>query len=475
MDIMKNKLVVDLDGTLIKTDILIEVLLAFIKQNPFKMIYIFSWIIKGKAYLKDKLSQYIDIDVSILPYNKEVLALIKERKKEGYSIVLATASHNKYAHKIAEHLSCFDEVIASDSSTNLSGRTKANKLVELYGSGQFDYVGNSKDDLSVWSVARKSIIVNPDKGVLAKSTQINNIESILDTRPNFIKTLLKALRIHQYAKNALIFVPLAASHQLFVISNITTVSLAFLVFCLCASTVYLINDLVDLEDDRHHKTKRNRPFASGALDVRTGLVLCPLILVITILITSLLLPFPFFMVLITYYILTLLYSFKLKRIVMIDVITLAILYTLRIIAGNAALGLSLSFWLLAFSVFIFLSLALVKRYAELKEVKLAGKKNARGRGYQREDLEMLSSLGAASGYISVLVLALYINEPSTASMYTNPKLIWIACPIILYWISRVWMLTHRGDMHEDPVVFALKDKVSLISITLIVIGFILAV
>lgn len=471
---MKNILVVDLDGTLIKTDILIEVILVFLKKNPFRLIFIFAWILRGKVHLKDELSQIIDLDVSILPYNKNVLTLIEEKKKDGYFIVLATATHSKYAHKIAEHLNCFDEVLASDLSTNLSGITKANKLVGLYGARQFDYVGNSKEDLSVWSVSRRSIIVNPDRGVLAKANKIDNVNDILDSRPNFFKTLLKALRVHQYAKNALIFVPLAASHQLFDISNITTTFLAFLAFSLCASTVYLINDLVDLEDDRHHKTKCNRPFASGALDVRTGLILCPLLLLVAIVITTILLPFPFFMTLATYYIFTLLYSFKLKRIVIIDVITLAILYTLRIIAGNAALGLKLSFWLLAFSMFIFLSLALVKRYAELKEVKLSGKKNARGRGYQREDLEMLSSLGAASGYISVLILALYINEPSTASMYTNPQLIWFSCPIILYWISRVWMLTHRGIMHEDPVVFALKDKISLISMALIIVGFIIA-
>ncbi len=208
------------------------------------------------------------------------------------------------------------------------------------------------------------------------------------------------------------------------------------------------------------KRKRNRPFASGSLDVRIGLLLFPTLLVSVFLVTLFVLPIEFLGVLVVYYIVTLLYSFKLKRMVMVDVITLAILYTIRIVAGGVVLGLDLTFWLLAFSMFIFLSLAMVKRYAELYEAREAGLKATRGRGYHPSDVEIISSLGTASGYLSVLVLSLYINETSTAAMYHHPMLIWLAVPLLLYWISRTWMITHRGLMHDDPVVFAMKDRVS---------------
>ncbi|WP_102484240.1 UbiA family prenyltransferase, partial [Vibrio splendidus] len=260
----------------------------------------------------------------------------------------------------------------------------------------------------------------------------------------------------------IIYRVLAAAHELTEYSQLFTAFIAFVMFSLCASTVYLLNDLLDLEDDRHHKTKRNRPFASGALDVRFGLILFPTILLSVFLITLIALPIEFLGVLVSYYVLTLFYSFKLKRMVMVDVITLAMLYTVRIIAGGVVLGLDLTFWLLAFSMFIFLSLAMVKRYAELYEAREAGLEVTRGRGYHPSDFEIISSLGTASGYLSVLVLSLYINEKSTSAMYHYPTLIWLACPLLLYWISRTWMITHRGLMNDDPVVFAMKDRVSQI-------------
>ncbi|MDG3086932.1 UbiA family prenyltransferase [Vibrio hannami] len=271
------------------------------------------------------------------------------------------------------------------------------------------------------------------------------------------------MRVHQWAKNLLIFVPLVASHQWFDTEKVADGIIAFIAFSLCASTVYLLNDLLDLEDDRHHSSKCRRPFASGALDVRIGLLFAPLILVFVFLLSVLLLPINFLLVLLGYYALTLAYSFKLKRMVVVDVTTLAILYTVRIIAGGVGLELDLTFWLLAFSMFIFLSLALVKRYAELHEARSLGLNKTRGRGYYPSDLELLSSLGSSSGYMSVLVLALYINDPVTSVMYSHSEVIWLACPLILYWISRTWMITHRGLMHDDPVVFALKDKVSRIT------------
>jgi 4-hydroxybenzoate polyprenyltransferase len=236
---------------------------------------------------------------------------------------------------------------------------------------------------------------------------------------------------------------------------------AFVAFGLCASSVYLLNDLMDIEDDRSHPRKKARPFAAGSLSIIEGVLAIPLLLVLAISIAIMLLPHEFTAVLIFYYALTLSYTFYLKK-MMVDVITLAVLYTLRIIAGTFALHLTLTFWMLAFSMFVFLSLALVKRYTELRVIRELGDGNkAPGRGYYASDLDMISSLGGSSGYLSVMVLALYIQDNATAALYSQPKLIWLACPLLLFWISRTWMLAHRGHMLDDPLVFAFKDRISL--------------
>ncbi len=274
----------------------------------------------------------------------------------------------------------------------------------------------------------------------------------------------KALRFHQWMKNLLIFVPLLASHQLSQTELLLNGIYAFLFFGLCASSVYLLNDLMDLTNDRHHYSKRHRPFASGSLSIKSGLFAIPILLLAAFVGALWLLPWQFSLALMFYYSLTVTYSLSLKKMMVVDVITLSLLYTFRIIAGTFAFGVSLTFWMLAFSMFMFLSLALVKRYTELYELKKQGKtEKTRGRGYYPADLEMLSSLGAASGYLSVMVLALYIQEQEIISLYSHPKIIWLACPLLLFWISRTWLLTHRGVMHDDPIVFAIKDRVSLIT------------
>jgi 4-hydroxybenzoate polyprenyltransferase len=271
------------------------------------------------------------------------------------------------------------------------------------------------------------------------------------------------LRLHQWVKNALIFVPLFSAHQVTNVELLGRGILAFILFGLCASSVYLLNDLLDLEDDRHHKSKRHRPFASGQLSIKAGLIAFPLLLVIAFAGALLLLPWQFAAALGIYYILTLSYSLALKRQMAVDVIALALLYTIRVIAGVAAFQLPLTFWLLAFSTFMFLSLALAKRYGELRDALVRGRtEKARGRDYDPRDLEMISALGAAAGYQSVIVLALYVRDPHTMALYSRPELIWLACPLLLFWVTRVWMLTHRGHMHDDPVVFAVSDRVSLI-------------
>lgn len=456
-------LVIDLDGTLIRSDMLVESGFAYLKQNPLRIFKVVKWLLDSKTRLKRELAEKVDLDATTLPYVPEVIEFITQEKHKGRKIVLATASHMIYARKIADHLGFFDEVIATEVEVNLTATRKAERLVNLYGKNGFDYAGNSMDDIAVWPHANEAIVVNPEAGVLAKAKKIGNVSQVIDARPALAKTISKALRLHQWAKNALIFVPLLASHQILNIDKITDGIIAFILFGLCASSVYLLNDLLDIQDDRHHQTKCKRPFASGALSINTGVLLFPLLLATSFVGAYLLLPLNFLFALFVYYVLTVLYSFSLKRVVVLDVIVLAILYTMRMIAGTFAFEVSLTFWMLAFSMFIFLSLALVKRYTELAEARSAGNlEKARGRGYFPDDLEMISSLGAAAGYISVMVLALYIQDASTVSLYTRPQFIWLACPILLFWMSRVWLLAHRGQMHDDPVVFAIKDKVSIV-------------
>lgn len=457
-------LVIDLDGTLLRSDLLLETGLSFLRHQPLRLHKPLGWLSKGKAMLKEKLALASDIEVGNLPYDPVVIELIETERRNGRTVVLATASHQRLAERIAGHLQLFDRVLATTAERNLSAHRKRDLLVEQYGEGGFDYVGNSRDDIPVWAAARKAYVVNPERGVESRARAQGNVERVIRSNPSGLQDWRKALRLHQWMKNLLIFVPLLAAHRLTDSGLLGQGILAFLLFGLCASSVYLLNDLLDLPDDRLHHTKRHRPFAAGRLPIRSGLLVCPLLLVGAFAGALWLLPWPFAVALAAYYGLTLAYSLALKRYMAVDVIVLALLYTLRIVAGGAAFGLELTSWILAFSMFIFLSLALVKRYAELREARRQGRtEKTRGRGYYPDDLEMISSLGAASGYLAVMVLALYIHDQGTSALYAHPQLIWLACPLLLFWITRVWMLTHRGQMNEDPVVFAIRDRLSLLT------------
>jgi 4-hydroxybenzoate polyprenyltransferase len=471
----QSVLCIDLDGTLLDSDMLVEAGFSFIKNKPHKVLSLFGWLKEGKAQLKAHLAESSGVDVEVLPYNQCVLQLIEQAKAEGKYVVLATATHRILAERVAEYLGCFDEVLSTDNGVNLSSHRKRELLVERFGEGEYDYVGNSTDDLEVWRHAKSAVVVNPERGVLARAREQANVTEVLETRQNQVRAWIKALRIHQWMKNLLVFVPLLVSHSLTEFSLLVDGILAFLFFGICASSVYLLNDLIDLNDDRHHRTKKHRPFASGSIPIKLGLLAFPGLLLLSFLGAWLLLPIEFVAVLLVYYVLTLTYSLWLKRYMAVDVIALASLYTIRIIAGAAALSLPLTFWILGFSIFIFLSLALVKRYAELNEARKLGKtERARGRGYYPSDLEMISSLGAASGYMSVMVLALYIQDDATRMLYSQPEIIWLACPVLLFWVTRVWLLTHRGEMHDDPVIFAVKDKVSILTGVLLGIIFFIA-
>jgi 4-hydroxybenzoate polyprenyltransferase len=455
-------LVIDLDGTLLRSDLLVESSLQFLRGDPQHFWEPFFWLTKGKAVLKRRLAESVDFDVSLLPYSREIIQLADSARAAGRFVVLATASDRLIAEKIARHLGIFDEVMASDGETNLSAGRKRDALVERFGDGGFDYVGNSHDDIPILANACKGYLVDPEPGVATRAMALGADIEVLRSPRTGISPWIKALRLHQWLKNLLIFVPLLAAHRMTDLELLSQGVLAFLFFGLCASSVYLLNDLLDLPDDRQHPVKRMRAFASGRLSVKVGLLLVPLLLISAFGGSLLLLPWQFSATLAVYYTLTLAYSIDLKRRMMVDVMVLASLYTIRIIAGGAVFGLPLTFWILALSMFMFTSLALVKRYAELRSAKVRGHSGKTpGRGYFPADLEMLSALGAASGYLAVMVLALYIQDDATTIFYTHAEIIWFAVPLLLFWISRIWMLTHRGEMNEDPVLFAVRDRISL--------------
>ena len=455
-------LVVDLDGTLIKTDLLFESANQFITQHPFRLATLFKWLIQGKAHLKAQLAKNYAIDSITLPYNNNLISWLSKEHQQGRKIILATASHKILAEAVANHLGFFDEVLATEGDINLKANHKRDLLIKKYGEQGFDYIGNDLADFPVWKSANVSYVISSSHAFIKRVNTISNLAKIFpNERPSLIRSVAKALRPHQWLKNILIIVPLLAAQYIGNLVSDIQALIAFSVFSLTASSVYLLNDLVDIQDDRHHHRKQYRPFAAGSLSLVNGWLIWPLLLLFSFGLAWFLLPPAFILVLAIYFALTVAYSLRLKQTAIIDVLTLASLYTLRIIAGAAAISVPLSFWLLTFSMFIFLSLALIKRFSELKLARQANIDGPlRGRGYDHQDLELVSTMGIGSGYLSVLVLALYIQDSRTSELYHTPQLIWLACPLLLFWISRAWLITHRGQIHDDPIVFAIKDRIS---------------
>lgn len=452
-------LAVDLDGTLALTDTLHESILALLRRNPLYLFALPFWLLRGKAHFKREIAHRARPQVATLPYHAPLLDWLREQRGQR-EIVLCTASDAAIARDVADHLAVFDDVLASDGVRNLSGERKAQALAERYGEGGFDYAGNARRDLAVWRRARAAVVVNARPSVARSAARIARVERSFVPARAGVRTWLRALRAHQWAKNLLVFLPLLTAHLALEGETVGRALLAFVAFCLCASSVYLSNDLMDLDADRQHPRKRQRPFAAGELPLVAGFVLAPALLLGAFAL-ALLLPGRFVLVLAVYYLLTVAYSLRLKRVEMLDVIVLAALYTARLLAGAAAIAVPASFWLLAFAMFLFLSLALIKRHTELATLRDLGRVTAAGRGYRTDDLPMLAVLGGASGYLAVLVLALYINSRESERLYRQPELLWLLCPLLLYWLNRAWLLTHRGRMPDDPVVFAVRDPVSL--------------
>ncbi len=458
-------LCVDLDGTLTPVDTLHENLMGLVRRAPAALLAIPIWLLSGKAKMKREMAARAHFDATNLPLNQPLLAWLKSERASGRRIVLATAADALIAEQVAEEAGVFDEVLASDGKSNLSGEVKRSALVDKFGERGFDYVGNERADERVWRSARKAIVVG-STGQIERARRVVEVDRSFPTGRASPMVWIKAIRLHQWVKNALIFLPALLAHKILQPDVLIKTVLAFLAFGLCASSVYVVNDLLDLSADRRHPRKSKRAFASGQLSVRSGGIAAVLLLSTAIAVT-LYVGWMFAAVLAGYYVLTWSYSLRLKRAALVDVMTLAGLYTIRIIAGAAATLIPISFWLLAFSVFIFLSLGFVKRYTELDEARDAGNTKTPGRGYYAADLPLLMNLGVTAGYCTVVVVALYINSPDSQTLYRHQKPLWLICPLLLYWISRVWLLTTRGQMNDDPVVFALKDRISLLVVALL--------
>jgi 4-hydroxybenzoate polyprenyltransferase/phosphoserine phosphatase len=458
-------LAIDLDGTLLRTDSLIEAMLRLAARAPLALLALLPVLFRqGRAAFKQRIAAAETLDPASLVYNDDVLALARHTQAAGRPVYLVTAANEAVAHAVAAHVGVFDAVFASDGAVNLKGAAKARFLSERFGAQGFDYVGDASADVPVWREALQAYVVAPDAALMRRARAASPGVLPLGAAPRVrarLRSWAKALRVHQWAKNVLIFLPVFAAHR-FDTMTLLRAAAAFAAFSLCASSVYLLNDLLDLPHDRLHPSKRRRPFASGMLNIAQAppLILACLAGSFAI---ALSLPPRFLLMLGVYYACTLTYSLGLKRRAVWDVMMLAGLYTLRVFVGSAATDIPLSPWLLAFSLFLFFCLAVVKRQTELvQHVREGRTAKLSGRGYSPDDLDMLRSMAASSGYMAVLVLALYVNSPDVLTLYHHPSALWVLCPALLFWVSRVLMLSHRGEMNDDPVIFALRDRGSLL-------------
>lgn len=454
----RRVLVVDLDGTLLRTDLLDETFWAALSAGPRRAAAALTGLVRGRAALKAALAAAVDVDPALLPYDEEVVDLVRRHRAEGGRTVLCTAADMSVAMRIALHLGLFDEVHASDGGANLAGERKAERLVALFGEGGFDYVGDAAVDLPVWRRAGGAVTVGASAVVRSAVDGLGLARTRHVDRHGAGRALLQALRPHQWSKNLLVFVPLVAARETDPLAWGLAV-LAFLAFSLVASGVYVLNDLLDLAADRAHPRKRRRPFAAGALPIRAGTLLAPALLGLGAVLAATT-SGPFLALIAAYVGLTTLYSLRLKRELLVDIFALAALYTLRILGGGFATGIEISVWLLAFSGFFFLALAAVKRQSELVDGLAAGRGGASGRAYLVGDLPIMAMMALAAGFVSVLVMALYLESEVARTAYPNPLVLAGVCPVLLYWLSRMVLIAHRGGMHDDPIVFAVRDPAS---------------
>ena len=452
---------VDLDGTLVKSDTLIDSLLVLTRAHPRLLFLLPGQVLRGKAAFKAFVTEHVSLDVAHLPYNRKLLQFLQQEHTHGRKIFLATGADVRLARRVADHLGFFDGVLGSDGANNLTGNRKLDGLRNQLGNSDFVYVGNDVPDLPLMVGAAESMVANPSLRLRRKLRARGIVPSrsfVERSRP--LKTIAKALRPHQWAKNLLVFLPTLLAHN-HSIHLLISSFVAFLCLCCTASGTYMVNDLLDIEADRRNIKKRLRPFASGDLAPATGLVAVVLLLAMG-LAGAQLLPAAFSLWLLTYLASTFLYSLYLKRIALVDVVVLSGLYTLRLLAGGAATGTTISHWLAGFAIFLFLSLAIVKRFAELENLRLSGTQLKNGRGYLMSDIEQLRAFGTASAFAAVVVFANYISGPDVMALYQHPRRLWLIVPFMVLWLCRVWLLASRGELDEDPVAFAITDAASLV-------------
>jgi 4-hydroxybenzoate polyprenyltransferase/phosphoserine phosphatase len=456
----QRPLCVDLDGTLVKSDTLVDSLLVLARTRPVLLFGLVPRLFRGKAAFKAYVTEHTPLDVAHLPYNRKVLQYLQRERQQGRDLYLATGANQALANRIAGHLGIFTAVLASDSSTNLTGDRKLDHLRVQLGSEAFDYIGNDTPDLPLLACAAETMVADPTWS-LRFQLRLRGIRPArsFDERSGTIPSILKAARPHQWAKNILILVPVVLAHHL-TLGRVQAALLALGCFSLTASATYIFNDLLDIEADRHHPRKRMRPFAAGDLSAASGLVTVAVALVLAFW-GARYLPIAFTGWLLLYLFTTLAYSLFLKRVALLDVVVLAGLYTLRLLAGGGATHTPISHWLAGFSLFLFLSLAVVKRFAELENLRSSGTSPKNGRGYLVADIEQVRSFGTASAFAAVVIFAIYISGPDVVTLYRNPTRLWLTVPFIILWLCRVWLLASRGELNEDPVVFALTDGMSL--------------
>lgn len=462
-------LVVDLDGSLIRSDLLHEAVWQTMSRRPSAFIgSVLNFLrTRNKAKFKSDLSKSFELAPEILPYNEEVLREIRAHRDAGGSVILASASHDAQVQSIARYLRVFDHAFGSSEFTNFSGSKKAQAIQALLGTSDFIYIGNARADLKIWAVCGKAVLVTKSNRLEKMARRINQNVVVLDhdSKSNF-KTWIKQLRLYQWLKNVLIFVPVLAAYETWSLESTFKLFGAFLAFSFAASSVYIINDLYDLDNDRMHLSKRFRPIANGLVLPLHGLAVAGFLALFGISLGFVIQPL-FGALVLLYLVLTFAYSKKLKRIELVDAVVLALLYTLRVIAGGIVAQVPISYWLLSFSIFFFLSLSWVKRYAELYASLGVAKGVAPGRAYTTQDLPIIQSFGIASGFLAILIFALYLDSPLVAKNYATPSIAWLAIPILIYLLSRIWLLVQRGQVNEDPLTFVMTDKISLVSIGLI--------
>lgn len=459
-------LCLDLDGTLILSDTLVESAVELVKRNPFLALRMPLWLLSGKAHLKARISEHTTLDAGWLPYRTPLVEWARQQAVTR-RVFLVSAAHRDVAHGVAKHLGFVHEVLATDE-VNLKAERKAELLVQRFGHGRFDYVGNGMADLPVWRVAREAMVVGASPSLMRKVQEIANVTRVFDPAPPAgvaLRSWVRALRLYQWVKNLLLFLAPAAAHLLLDIPTLTRSVAAFVAFCLASSGVYLLNDLLDLTSDRRHPRKRYRPLASGTLPLAPGFVMAP-VLIASSLALALWINLNFTAVVLMYLVTTTAYSLWLKRKMFLDVAILAGLYSLRVIAGAAAVGIGVSFWLLALCAYGFLGLALLKRCAELSVNEEQGNVDAGGRAYRARDLPVVLALGVGASLVATLVMALYIDSPTSRALYTRPELLWLLVGLMTLGVGRLWLKAGRGDMRDDPIIFIAKDPWCLLLLAL---------